>query len=43
MTRPLTLLVCALGGEGGGVLSEWLFELALQNGHSAQSTSIPPS
>jgi indolepyruvate ferredoxin oxidoreductase beta subunit len=23
------------------VLSEWLFELALQNGHSAQSTSIP--
>lgn len=40
-TRPLTILVCALGGEGGGVLSEWLFELALQNGHSAQSTSIP--
>jgi indolepyruvate ferredoxin oxidoreductase beta subunit len=41
MSRPITLLVCALGGEGGGVLSEWLFELALQCGHSAQSTSIP--
>jgi indolepyruvate ferredoxin oxidoreductase beta subunit len=40
-TRPITILVCALGGEGGGVLSEWLFELALHNGHSAQSTSIP--
>jgi indolepyruvate ferredoxin oxidoreductase beta subunit len=40
-TRPITILVCALGGEGGGVLSEWLFDLALQNGHSAQSTSIP--
>ena len=21
--RPVTLLVCALGGEGGGVLAEW--------------------
>jgi indolepyruvate ferredoxin oxidoreductase beta subunit len=40
-TRPLTILVCALGGEGGGVLSEWLFETALACGHSAQSTSIP--
>jgi indolepyruvate ferredoxin oxidoreductase beta subunit len=41
MTRPITILVCALGGEGGGVLSEWLFETALACGHSAQSTSIP--
>lgn len=41
MTRPITILVCALGGEGGGVLSEWLFETALQCGHSAQATSIP--
>lgn len=40
-THPITILVCALGGEGGGVLSEWLFELALACGHSAQSTSIP--
>jgi indolepyruvate ferredoxin oxidoreductase beta subunit len=39
--RPITLLVCALGGEGGGVLSEWLFDTALACGHSAQSTSIP--
>lgn len=39
--RPITMLVCALGGEGGGVLSEWLFETALASGHSAQSTSIP--
>ena len=23
-TRPITLLLCALGGEGGGVLSQWL-------------------
>ena len=39
--RPVTVLVCALGGEGGGVLAEWLVEVALQGGHSAQSTSIP--
>jgi len=40
-TQPITILVCALGGEGGGVLSEWLYELAVSCGHSAQSTSIP--
>ena len=39
--RPTTVLICALGGEGGGVLSQWLFETALACGHSAQSTSIP--
>jgi indolepyruvate ferredoxin oxidoreductase, beta subunit len=39
--RPITLLICALGGEGGGVLAEWLVETAVRCGHSAQSTSIP--
>jgi indolepyruvate ferredoxin oxidoreductase, beta subunit len=39
--RPVTLLICALGGEGGGVLAEWLVETARQCGYSAQSTSIP--
>ncbi len=39
--RPLTILVCALGGEGGGVLAEWLVETAIAAGHSVQSTSIP--
>ncbi|MDH6593322.1 indolepyruvate ferredoxin oxidoreductase beta subunit [Variovorax sp. TBS-050B] len=40
-TQPLTLLVCALGGEGGGVLTEWLVETARHAGYAAQSTSIP--
>ena len=40
-TRPITLLVCALGGEGGGVLAQWLVEVATRAGHAAQSTSIP--
>ena len=41
MTAPITLLICALGGEGGGVLSEWLMEVAQHSGYAAQSTSIP--
>jgi len=39
--RPITLLVCALGGEGGGVLTEWLVDVARHAGFAAQSTSIP--
>ncbi len=39
--KPITLLICALGGEGGGVLSEWLIDTARASGFAAQSTSIP--
>jgi indolepyruvate ferredoxin oxidoreductase beta subunit len=39
--NPITLLVCALGGEGGGVLTEWLVDVARQTGYAAQATSIP--
>jgi indolepyruvate ferredoxin oxidoreductase, beta subunit len=38
---PITILVCALGGEGGGVLSEWLYDAARRAGYPAQATSIP--
>jgi indolepyruvate ferredoxin oxidoreductase beta subunit len=41
MTAPITILVCALGGEGGGVLAEWLYQTAVRAGHPAQSTSVP--
>jgi indolepyruvate ferredoxin oxidoreductase beta subunit len=40
-TKPITLLICALGGEGGGVLTEWLIDIARHAGFAAQSTSIP--
>lgn len=40
-TQPITLLICALGGEGGGVLTEWLVDTARHAGYAAQSTSIP--
>src|SRR6185437_7007156 len=36
-----TILVTALGGEGGGVLAEWLVDTATRAGHAVQSTSIP--
>lgn len=39
--QPITILIAALGGEGGGVLAEWLVELATRAGHPAQATSIP--
>ena len=29
---PITLLICALGGEGGGVLTEWLVDIARHAG-----------
>ncbi len=40
-TQPITVLVCALGGEGGGVLAEWLYDAAVLAGYPAQSTSVP--
>ena len=39
--KPVTLLICALGGEGGGLLTEWLVDIARASGYAAQSTSIP--
>ena len=39
--QPITILIAGLGGEGGGVLAEWLVELAIRCGHPAQATSIP--
>jgi indolepyruvate ferredoxin oxidoreductase beta subunit len=37
---PSDILVCALGGEGGGVLAEWLYRRGARR-PPAQSTSIP--
>lgn len=39
--RPLTVLVAALGGEGGGVLADWLIDAAAAHDFPVQSTSIP--
>ena len=39
--RPITILIAALGGEGGGVLTDWIVAAAAQLGFPVQSTSIP--
>ena len=39
--RPVTILIAALGGEGGGVMADWLMEAATTTGFPAQATSIP--
>src|SRR5258705_4997636 len=39
--RPIPILSAALGGEGGGVMADWLIDAAAQCGFPAQSTSIP--
>ncbi|MDP6707441.1 MAG: indolepyruvate oxidoreductase subunit beta family protein [Alphaproteobacteria bacterium] len=40
-TRPISILIAALGGEGGGVLTSWIVEAATRAGYPVQSTSIP--
>jgi len=39
--HPITILIAALGGEGGGVMADWLMEAATESGLPAQATSIP--
>jgi indolepyruvate ferredoxin oxidoreductase beta subunit len=39
--RPLTILVAALGGEGGAVLADWIRDAAIASGFPVQGTSIP--
>ncbi|HEU4974960.1 MAG TPA: indolepyruvate oxidoreductase subunit beta family protein [Baekduia sp.] len=38
--RPLTLAILALGGEGGGVLADWIVAVAERAGCFAQNTSV---
>ena len=40
-TRSISILIAALGGEGGGVMAEWLVEAATRCGLPVQATSIP--
>ena len=38
--RPITIAILAIGGQGGGVLTEWLIALAEENGWYVQATSV---
>ena len=39
--RPISVAIVAMGGQGGGVLTEWIVALAEDAGWTAQSTSVP--
>jgi indolepyruvate ferredoxin oxidoreductase, beta subunit len=40
-TQPIKIAILAIGGEGGGVLADWVVDLAEHNGWLAQATSVP--
>ncbi|SLK02162.1 indolepyruvate oxidoreductase subunit beta family protein [Novosphingobium mathurense] len=40
-SERLTIAILALGGQGGGVLADWIQEVALAEGWLAQGTSVP--
>lgn len=39
--RPIKIAILAMGGEGGGVLADWIVDAAEAAGCYAQSTSVP--
>jgi indolepyruvate ferredoxin oxidoreductase beta subunit len=39
--QPIKIAILAMGGEGGGVLADWIVDLGEANGHIAQTTSVP--
>jgi len=39
--KPLSIAILAMGGQGGGVLADWIVALAEAQGYVAQSTSVP--
>lgn len=42
MSSPrIGIAILAMGGEGGGVLADWLVDLAEHQGYVAQTTSVP--
>ena len=41
IVRTQNILIAALGGEGGGVLADWIVAAATIAGYPIQSTSIP--
>lgn len=41
MTQPIKIAILAMGGEGGGVLADWIVDLGEHNGYIAQTTSVP--
>ena len=41
MAQVIKIAILAMGGEGGGVLADWIVDLGENNGYIAQTTSVP--
>lgn len=41
LDKPISIAILAMGGQGGGVLSDWIVSIAESQGWAAQSTSVP--
>src|SRR5512140_2487688 len=39
--RAISVAILAMGGEGGGVLADWIVDVAERSGYYAQTTSVP--
>jgi indolepyruvate ferredoxin oxidoreductase beta subunit len=39
--KSINIAVLAMGGEGGGVLADWLVHVGENGGYLAQTTSVP--
>ncbi|WP_431512005.1 indolepyruvate oxidoreductase subunit beta family protein [Variovorax sp. DAIF25] len=39
--QPIKIAILAMGGEGGGVLADWIVDMGEANGWYAQTTSVP--
>ncbi len=39
--QPIKIAILAMGGEGGGVLADWIVDLGEHSGYIAQTTSVP--
>ena len=39
--RPITLTIAALGGQGGGVVADWMIAVARTEHYLVQATSVP--
>lgn len=41
--EPIKIAILAMGGEGGGVLADWIVDLGEASSYFAQTTSVPGS
>jgi indolepyruvate ferredoxin oxidoreductase, beta subunit len=41
LEHPITVAIVAMGGQGGGVLADWIAKVGRDQGYTVQATSVP--